>query len=110
MQNIESLITIELNLSGVATMEALRSIVKGRKIRCFSSAVSNIVSQKSIEKNNEYLMTLLVCPLSKGPLEFDKASNCLNSHTANVAFPLSKDGCINMTVHDAHIIKTGTAE
>lgn len=98
------------NSSTFAAMTLLKFCLNTTRNRLFSTAVHSIVCQNAMEKNNAYLLTLLVCPLSKGPLEFDKASNCLLSQTANVAYPLSKEGCINMTVHDAHIIKTGTTE
>ena len=37
------------------------------------------------------LLEILVCPLSKGPLEYDRDNNELISHKAGLAFPI-RDG------------------
>ena len=60
----------------------------------------------TMEKNNSFLLTLLVCPLSKEPLQFDVHGNRLISSAANVAYPMTKEGCINMTVNDAYIFNS----
>ena len=57
-----------------------------------------------MEANNAYLLTLLVCPLSKEPLEFDEKKDRLVSPAASIAFPITKEGCINMTIMDAYVI------
>ena len=69
-----------------------------------NSIPRHYLSTASIEANNAFLLTLLVCPLSKEPLEYDIERNRLISHTANVAFPVSKEGCINMTIFDAYVM------
>ncbi|MBJ7264339.1 MAG: Trm112 family protein [Burkholderiaceae bacterium] len=37
------------------------------------------------------LFDILVCPISKGPLEYDRANNVLISRTERLAFPI-RDG------------------
>ena len=58
----------------------------------------------SLVANNEFILSLLVCPLSKEPLELDPKLNRLISHAATVAFPITKGGCINMTIMDAYVM------
>ena len=41
---------------------------------------------------NEGLLKVLACPISGGPLMYDKAKNLLVSETAGVAFPINKAG------------------
>jgi uncharacterized protein YbaR (Trm112 family) len=62
-----------------------------------------------VEKNNSFLLTLLVCPLSKEPLHSDMRGHRLISSAANVAYPMTKEGCINMTVNDAYIFNSEDA-
>lgn len=57
-----------------------------------------------MEANNAYLLTLLVCPLSKEPLEVDVEGSRLISPAANIAFPITNGGCLNMTIFDAYVI------
>ena len=46
------------------------------------------------------LLELLVCPLTKGPLEYDKENNELISKEANLAYPI-RDGIPIMLVDEA---------
>jgi uncharacterized protein YbaR (Trm112 family) len=46
------------------------------------------------------LLEILVCPLSKGPLEYDRAANELISRTAGLAYPI-RDGIPIMLPEDA---------
>ena len=46
------------------------------------------------------LLELLVCPLTKGPLEYDRAANELVSHKAGLAYPI-RDGIPVMLVDEA---------
>ncbi len=46
------------------------------------------------------LLELLVCPLTKGPLEYDKANNELISKEAKLAYPI-RDGIPIMLVDEA---------
>jgi uncharacterized protein YbaR (Trm112 family) len=46
------------------------------------------------------LLELLVCPLTKGPLEYDRAANELISHKAGLAYPI-RDGIPVMLVDEA---------
>ena len=46
------------------------------------------------------LLEILVCPLTKGPLEYDKAKGELISKQANLAYPI-RDGIPIMLVDEA---------
>ena len=46
------------------------------------------------------LLELLVCPLTKGPLEYDKENNELISKEAKLAYPI-RDGIPIMLVDEA---------
>ena len=46
------------------------------------------------------LLELLVCPLTKGPLEYDKENNELISKEAKLAYPV-RDGIPIMLVDEA---------
>jgi len=46
------------------------------------------------------LLELLVCPVTKGPLEYDRAANELISRRAGLAFPI-RDGMPIMLVDEA---------
>ena len=46
------------------------------------------------------LLEILVCPLCKGPLEYDRAANELISRTAGLAYPI-RDGIPIMLPEDA---------
>ena len=46
------------------------------------------------------LLEILVCPLTKGPLEYDKAKGELISKQANLAYPI-RDGIPVMLVDEA---------
>ena len=46
------------------------------------------------------LLELLVCPLTKGPLEYDKENNELVSKEAKLAYPI-RDGIPIMLVDEA---------
>lgn len=46
------------------------------------------------------LLEILVCPLTKGPLEYDRAANELISRNAGLAYPV-RDGIPVMLVEEA---------
>jgi hypothetical protein len=46
------------------------------------------------------LLEVLVCPLTKGPLHYDRAANELVSRTAGLAYPI-RDGIPIMLPEDA---------
>ena len=46
------------------------------------------------------LLEILVCPLTKGPLEYDRAANELISHSARRAYPI-RDGIPIMLPEEA---------
>ena len=50
------------------------------------------------------LLEILVCPVTKGPLEFDAAHNELISRQAKLAFPI-RDGIPIMLVDEARKIE-----
>ncbi|MEE2704699.1 MAG: Trm112 family protein [Pseudomonadota bacterium] len=49
------------------------------------------------------LIEILVCPLTKGALEYDKENNELISHQAKLAYPI-RDGIPIMLVDEARKI------
>jgi len=50
------------------------------------------------------LLELLVCPLTKGPLTYDRENNELISEQANLAYPI-RDGIPIMLVNEARALK-----
>ena len=54
------------------------------------------------------LLEILVCPLTKGPLEYDKAKGELISKQANLAYPI-RDGIPIMLVDEARPLDDGSA-
>ena len=50
------------------------------------------------------LLELLVCPLTKGPLTYDRENNELISKQADLAYPI-RDGIPIMLVSEARAIK-----
>ena len=54
------------------------------------------------------LLEILVCPLTKGPLEYDKANGELISKQANLAYPI-RDGIPVMLVDEARPLDDGSA-
>ena len=53
------------------------------------------------------LLEILVCPLTKGPLEYDKAKGELISKQANLAYPI-RDGIPVMLVDEARPLDDGS--
>jgi len=49
------------------------------------------------------LLEILVCPLTKGPLEYDRAANELISRKAGLAYPV-RDGIPIMLVDEARTL------
>ena len=49
------------------------------------------------------LLELLVCPVTKGPLEFDRAKQELVSRSARLAYPI-KDGMPVMLESEARLL------
>ena len=54
------------------------------------------------------LLEILVCPLTKGPLEYDKAKGELISKQANLAYPI-RDGIPGMLGDEARPLDDGSA-
>ncbi len=52
------------------------------------------------------LLEVLVCPLTKGPLEYDRAANELVSRAAGLAYPI-RDGIPIMLPEDARRLDDG---
>lgn len=67
-------------------------------------------SDTSDEEPDPKLLELLVCPVTKGPLTYDRAARELISVKANLAFPI-RDGVPLMTVEAARSLdeEDGTA-
>lgn len=59
------------------------------------------------EEPDPKLLELLVCPVTKGPLTYDKAARELISAKANLAFPV-RHGVPLMTVDAARSLDTPT--
>lgn len=55
------------------------------------------------QKVDPKLLEILVCPLSKGLLIYDKTENELISKTAGLAFPI-KEGIPVMIVEEARVL------
>ena len=49
------------------------------------------------------LLEILVCPVTKGPLEYDRAAGELISRQANLAFPI-RDGIPVMLPDEARVL------
>lgn len=54
------------------------------------------------------LLEILVCPVTKGPLEYDRIRNELISREAQRAYPI-RDGIPIMLPEEARILDDGTA-
>ena len=52
------------------------------------------------------LLEILVCPLSKGPLEYDAEKQVLISRSAKLVYPI-RDGIPIMLLNEARQIKAG---
>ena len=50
------------------------------------------------------LLEILVCPLTKGPLEYDRIASELISRKAGLAYPI-RDGIPIMLVSEARVLK-----
>lgn len=57
-------------------------------------------AEAALEEPDPKLLELLVCPLTKGPLTYDRAARELISAKANLAFPI-RNGVPLMTVEAA---------
>mgnify|MGYP002620069285 CR=1 FL=1 len=57
------------------------------------------------EEPDPKLLTLLVCPVTKGPLTYDRAARELISEKANLAYPI-RNGVPLMTVEAARSLDT----
>jgi uncharacterized protein len=55
------------------------------------------MSERSVDPK---LLEILVCPVTKGPLEYDRSANELISRRAGLAFPI-RDGMPIMLVDEA---------
>ncbi len=56
--------------------------------------------QDKLETIDRKLLELLVCPLTRGPLEYDRKANELISRAAKLAYPI-RDGIPIMLVDEA---------
>ena len=64
------------------------------------STTEDAVSPTSGAAVDPKLLELLICPLTKGPLRYDRARNELISDQAGLAYPI-RDGIPIMLVDDA---------
>lgn len=58
------------------------------------------MSERSTQEVHPRLLDLLVCPLTKGPLSYDRARQELVSEQAGLAYPI-RDGIPIMLVDEA---------
>jgi uncharacterized protein YbaR (Trm112 family) len=63
----------------------------------------NATADRPPDSVDPKLLEILVCPVTKGPLEFDAAHNELISRQAKLAFPI-RDGIPIMLVDEARKI------
>jgi uncharacterized protein YbaR (Trm112 family) len=54
------------------------------------------------------LLEILVCPVTRGPLEYDRARNELISRSARLAYPI-RDGAPVMLPDEARALEEGEA-
>jgi len=54
------------------------------------------------------LLEILVCPVTRGPLEYDRARNELVSRSARLAYPI-RDGAPVMLPDEARALEEGEA-
>jgi uncharacterized protein YbaR (Trm112 family) len=64
------------------------------------------MSQPSSAAIDPKLLDILVCPLSKGPLRYDRAANELISEKGGLAYPI-RDGIPIMLVDEARPLDEG---
>ena len=67
-------------------------------------APMNTTADRPPDSVDPKLLEILVCPVTKGPLEFDAARNELISRQAKLAFPI-RDGIPIMLVDEARKIE-----
>lgn len=58
---------------------------------------------------DETILEVLVCPVSKKPLRYDKEKNELVCEESGIAYPIV-DGIPNLVPQDARIINKGTVD
>ena len=63
----------------------------------------NTTADRPADSADPKLLEILVCPVTKGPLEFDAARNELISRQAKLAYPI-RDGIPIMLVDEARKI------
>jgi uncharacterized protein YbaR (Trm112 family) len=71
--------------------------------------MNDIAVQPSADPEPEVdprLLEVLVCPLTKGPLEYDRARGELISRSARLAYPV-RDGVPVMLVDEARALEEG---
>ncbi|MCW9033229.1 MAG: Trm112 family protein [Rhodospirillales bacterium] len=63
----------------------------------------------SVQEVDPKLLDLLVCPITKGPLRYDKTAQELISDQASLAYPI-RDGIPVMLPEEARELKDGEAK
>jgi uncharacterized protein YbaR (Trm112 family) len=66
----------------------------------YTNNINPIVYCKNMTILDQKLLDILICPVSKGPLEYDKEANELVSVEAGLAYPI-KDGIPVMLPEEA---------
>ena len=65
----------------------------------------NVTTERPENSVDPKLLEILVCPLTKGPLEFDSARQELISRSAKLAYPI-RDGIPVMLESEARTLTT----
>ncbi|XP_053401654.1 protein preY, mitochondrial-like isoform X2 [Mercenaria mercenaria] len=78
-----------------------------QKHKLFCSQTDQSSDNTNSQQFDERLLEVLVCPLSKQPLRYDKANNELVSESIGVAYPI-KNGIPNLVPQDARTFEKPT--
>ncbi|CAE7795250.1 Pyurf [Symbiodinium sp. KB8] len=79
------------------------SRVRSSIMRCMHGTAKRGLASSSRNRHQPAAFHLLVCPITKGPLEYDSSTNELVSVDVRVAFPV-QDGVPNLVPSDARRI------
>jgi uncharacterized protein YbaR (Trm112 family) len=72
------------------------------------SETASAAHQAAVGQVDPRLLELLVCPLTKGPLEYDRARQELISRKAGLAYPI-RDGIPIMLPDEARKLEEGAS-
>ncbi|XP_061197836.1 UPF0434 protein Mmar10_2939-like [Saccostrea echinata] len=87
--------------------QLLSFIAKGRSILNHSTLQRFSTSCSVTNSFDESILKILVCPVSRKPLRYDKEKNELICDDSGIAYPII-NGIPNLVPQDARIIKSDT--